>query len=170
MNAGRAKKTPLPPPIKGKKEQNVKTFGFGIVVSRFNPKITQRLLAGALATFEKEGVTPGNIEVVEVPGAFEIPGVAAKMAQCGCYHAVVCLGAVIRGDTPHFDYLCTEVTRGIGQVALAFSLPVIFGVLTTETVKQAMTRSGGKMNKGADAALAAIEMAHLYQGLNKKHG
>jgi 6,7-dimethyl-8-ribityllumazine synthase len=169
MNAGRKKITPVSPLKRGKKEQSVKALRFGIVVSRFNPKITQRLLTGALAAFEKEGVSSSHIEVVEVPGAFEIPGVAAQIAQCGCYHAVVCLGAVIRGDTPHFDYICAEVTRGIGQVALAFGLPVIFGVLTTETVKQAMTRSGGKMNKGADAALTAIEMAQIYQGLKKQH-
>ncbi|MEK7286027.1 MAG: 6,7-dimethyl-8-ribityllumazine synthase [Nitrospirota bacterium] len=156
--------------MKWGKEPNIKALQFGIVVSRFNSKITERLLTGALAVFEKEGVPSSRIEVVEVPGAFEIPGVAAQMAQCGCYHTIVCLGAVIRGDTPHFDYICAEVARGIGQVAILFGLPVIFGVLTTETVKQAMMRSGGKMNKGADAALSAIEMAQLYQGLNKKHG
>ncbi len=165
MNSGRAKKTNSLPSFRGKKDRR----RFGIVVSRFNPRITEGLLLGALETFEKEGVFADHVDVIKVPGAFEIPGVAAQMAGCGCYDAIVCLGAVIRGDTPHFDYICAEVTRGIGQVALAFGLPVIFGVLTTNTLQEARSRSGKKMNKGEEAAVAAIEMGQLYDRL-KKHG
>ena len=110
--------------------------------------------------------------MVEVPGAFEIPGVAMQMGRLGCFDALICLGAVIEGETAHFQYICAEVSRGIGQVSLMCGLPVIFGVLTTGTTKQAMARSSIKVNKGADAACAAIEMGLLYRGFkgHKKHG
>ncbi len=138
---------------------------FGIVVSRFNRSITDRLLKGALQVLEARGTHAGDIEIASVPGAFELPGVAKKMGQVGRFHALICLGAVIQGETPHFHYICAESSRGIGQVALELGLPVIFGLLTTATVEQAIARSGDKRNKGSEAAMAAIEMAHLYRNI-----
>ncbi|MBI3358048.1 MAG: 6,7-dimethyl-8-ribityllumazine synthase [Nitrospirae bacterium] len=145
---------------------------FGVIVSRFNARISERLLKGALDTLKKAGVPSGNIEVVEVPGAFEIPGVAMQMGRLSCFDALICLGAVIEGETAHFQYICAEVSRGIGQVSLVCGLPAIFGVLTTATTKQAMARSSIKTNKGADAADTAIKMGLLYQKLkeDKQHG
>jgi 6,7-dimethyl-8-ribityllumazine synthase len=140
---------------------------FGLVVSRFNPEVTDGLRQGALAVLKKQGVPSYAIAVVEVPGAFEIPGVAQQMAESGEYDAIICLGAVIRGETDHYSYICSEVSRGIGHVALEWSLPVIFGVLTTETLEQAMARSSGATNKGAEAALSAIEMGWLYRKLKE---
>jgi 6,7-dimethyl-8-ribityllumazine synthase len=138
-------------------------FRFGIIVSRFNQAITGPLLRGALRVLEEQGVRPEDIEVVKVPGAFEIPGAAKKLGLLGRFHALICLGAVIQGETPHFHYICSEVSRGIGQLSLELGLPVIFGILTTNSMEQAVARSGNEMNKGAEAAAAAIEMAHLYQ-------
>lgn len=140
-------------------------FRFGIVLSRFNQSITDPLLKGALQLLEKQGVRPEDIEVVKVPGAFEIPGAAKKLGSLGRFHALICLGAVIQGETPHFHYICSEVSRGIGQLSLELGMPVIFGVLTTNSMEQAIARSGNEMNKGAEAAMAAIEMAHIYQKL-----
>lgn len=134
----------------------------GIIVSRFNGFITEKLLEGALEGLRIRGVPDEGITVVRVPGAFEIPLIAEKMAAGGGYHALVCLGAVIRGDTPHFDYVCDAVTRGIGTVISRYQLPIGFGVLTTNNVDQAMERSGSKdANKGYEAALTAIEMANI---------
>ena len=133
-----------------------------IIVSRFNGFITEKLLAGALEGVRSRGVQEENITVVRVPGAFEIPLLAEKMAASGGFHAMVCLGAVIRGDTPHFDYVCDAVTRGIGNVISKYQIPIGFGVLTTNNVDQAMARSGSKdANKGYEAALTAIEMANI---------
>jgi len=145
---------------------------FGIVASRFHPLISERLLRGARSALEKAGVSSRNIEVVEVPGAFEIPGVAMQMGRLKCFDALICLGAVISGETAHFQYICSAVSRGILEVSLVCGMPVIFGVLTTGTTKQAMDRSSIKMNKGADAAQAAIEMVLLYRRLKgrKQHG
>lgn len=140
-------------------------FRFGIVVSRFNQTITDPLLRGALRTLAEEEVRPEDVEVVKVPGAFEIPGAAKKLGLLGRFHALICLGAVIQGETPHFHYISTEVSRGIGQLSLELGLPVIFGVLTTNSMEQAVARSGNEINKGAEAARAALEMAHLYQTL-----
>jgi 6,7-dimethyl-8-ribityllumazine synthase len=137
----------------------------GVIVSRFNARVTERLLNGALDELKRTGIPSGNVDVVEVPGAFEIPGVAMQMGLSKCFDALICLGAVIEGETAHFQYICAEVSRGIGQVALLCGLPVIFGVLTTMTTKQAMARSTIKTNKGADAAQAAIEMSLLYRKL-----
>ncbi len=135
---------------------------FGIVLSRFNEFITGKLLTGALDSLQRHGVEKENIEIVWVPGAFEIPLAAQKMAKSQKYDAVICLGAVIRGNTPHFDYVCAEVSKGIANVSLATGLPVIFGVLTTESIEQAIERAGTKAgNKGSDAAVSAIEMANL---------
>jgi len=135
---------------------------FGVVVSRFNNLVTDRLLEGALDGLKSHGGEEKNIDVVRVPGAFEIPLLAEKMAASGRYDALVCLGAVIRGDTPHFEYISDPVTRGIGEVILKHRIPISFGVLTTNNVEQAMERAGAKTeNKGFEAALTAIEMASL---------
>lgn len=134
----------------------------GIIVSRFNNFVTDRLLEGALEALRNHGGEEEDIDIVRVPGAFEIPLLAHKMAASGKYDALVCLGAVIRGDTPHFEYISDAVTRGIGQAVLQFRVPISFGVLTTNTVEQAMERAGEKMgNKGFEAAVTAIEMANL---------
>jgi 6,7-dimethyl-8-ribityllumazine synthase len=137
-----------------------------VVVSRFNSSVTERLLQGARDTFLRSGGDEESLTVVRVPGSFEIPMAALRLAQSGSFDAVVCLGCLIRGETPHFDYLSAEVTRGIGEVALRTGLPVVYGVLTTDTVEQAINRSGMKSgNKGSDATLAAIEMANLFRKL-----
>jgi len=135
---------------------------FGIVVSRFNDFITEKLLGGALDALMRTGAKENDIQIIKVPGAFEIPLAAKKAARTGRYDAVICLGAVIRGATPHFDYVCAEVSKGVAQVGLDFELPVIFGVLTTDTVEQAIDRAGTKSgNKGWHAAMSAVEMANL---------
>lgn len=136
---------------------------FGLIVSRFNRPITEALLKGALEVFEERGARPEDIEIASVPGAFEIPGVAKRIGLLGRFDALICLGAVIQGETPHFHYICAEVSRGIGQLSLELGLPVIFGILTTTTIEQATARSGRRVNRGSEAALAAIEMAHLYK-------
>ena len=135
---------------------------FGIVVSRFNDFITEKLLGGALDALTRTGAKENDIQIIKVPGAFEIPLAAKIAAQAGRFDAVICLGAVIRGATPHFDYVCAEVSKGVAQVGLEFGLPVIFGVLTTDTVEQAIDRAGTKSgNKGWHAAMSAVEMANL---------
>ena len=136
----------------------------GLVVSRFNSFITARLLEGALDALYRHGVDDEQIEVVWVPGSFEIPLVAKRMALSQRYDAVICLGAVIRGATPHFDFVANEAAKGIAQVGLDTGVPTIFGVITTDTIEQAIERAGTKSgNKGAEAASAAIEMANLYR-------
>lgn len=135
---------------------------FGIVVSRFNDFITAKLLEGAEDALLRHGVNEDDIEVTWVPGSFEIPLVAQKLAGTKRYDAIICLGAVIRGGTPHFEYVAAEVTKGIAQVALNTGLPVVYGVLTCDTIEQAIERAGTKQgNEGARAALTAIEMANL---------
>ncbi len=147
-------------PIEG--ELTAHGHRFGIVVSKFNEFVTSRLLASALETLKQHGATENDIQIVRVPGAFEIPLVAYQLAASKQYHAVICLGAVIKGETPHFDYICAEAARGITQANLDTGIPVIFGVLTTNTVEQALERSGApERNRGADAARTAIEMAML---------
>lgn len=139
---------------------------FGIVVARFNEFITNKLLGGSLDALTRHGAAEENIDVAWVPGAFEIPLAAQKMAASGKYAAVICLGAVIRGSTPHFDYVCAEVSKGVAQISLKTNIPTIFGVLTTETIEQAIERAGTKAgNKGFDAAVSAIEMANLLQNM-----
>jgi len=139
---------------------------FGIVIARFNSFIAERLLEGALDTLTRSGVKDKEIEVARVPGAFEIPLVAQKMVKSGRYDAVICLGAVIRGSTPHFDYVASEVTKGIASVSLESGVPISFGVLTTDNLEQAIERAGSKAgNKGFDAAVSAIEMANLFKAL-----
>lgn len=135
---------------------------FGIVVGRFNEFIGSKLLGGALDALKRHGVSEEDIEIAWVPGAFEIPLVAKKMVKTGKYSGVICLGAVIRGATPHFDYVSNEVTKGVAHVSLDSEVPVIFGVLTTDTIEQAIERAGTKAgNKGYEAAVTAIEMANL---------
>ncbi len=140
---------------------------FGIIVSRFNSLVTEKLLEGALDCIIRHGGKEENITVVRVPGAFEIPIIAKKLAKTGDYDAVICLGAVIRGSTPHFDYVASEVSKGIALVSLETEVPVSFGILTTDTLEQAIERAGTKMgNKGFDAALTAIELANVLKDLN----
>jgi 6,7-dimethyl-8-ribityllumazine synthase len=135
---------------------------FGIVVSRFNDFISNKLLDGALDALHRHGAKDSDIEIVRVPGSFEIPFAAKIMAESKKYNAVICLGTVIRGATPHFDYIAAEVSKGIATVGLDTGVPTIFGVITTDTIEQAIERAGTKSgNKGFDAAVAAIEMASL---------
>ncbi|MCK8817808.1 6,7-dimethyl-8-ribityllumazine synthase [Natroniella sulfidigena] len=137
---------------------------FGVVLGRFNEFISTKLLSGALDALKRHGVKEDDIEVAWVPGAFEIPLVAKKMAKNDKYDAVICLGAVIRGATPHFDYVCSEVSKGIAKVSLEDELPVMFGVITTDTIEQAIERAGTKAgNKGWEAAVGALEMANLVE-------
>jgi 6,7-dimethyl-8-ribityllumazine synthase len=139
----------------------------GIVVARFNSFISEKLLEGALDSLVRSGVNTDDIVVARVPGAFEIPLVAQKMAKSGRHDAVICLGAVIRGATPHFDYVAGEVSKGTAQVMLDAGIPVLFGVLTTETIEQAIERAGSKAgNKGSDVAIAALEMINLLDAIN----
>lgn len=137
---------------------------FGIVVSRFNEFITSKLEAGCLDALLRHGVKEEDIELFRTPGAFEIPYLAKKIAKKGRYDAIICLGVVIRGATVHFNYICNEVAKGIAQISLESGLPVIFGIITSDTIEQAVERAGTKSgNKGFDAAVSAIEMANLYK-------
>lgn len=134
----------------------------GIIASRFNELIVNKLLGGAVDGLVRHGVEEENITAAWVPGAFEIPVAAARMAKSGKYDAVICVGAVIRGDTTHYDYVCNEVSKGIAQIGLSTGVPVLFGVVTTENIEQALIRAGSKAgNKGYDCALSAIEMVNL---------
>ena len=150
--------------IEGKLE--AKGLKFAIVASRFNDFICQRLLDGCLDVLKRHGANEADLTLVRVPGSFEIPLVALKLAESKAYDAIICLGAVIRGGTPHFEYIAGEVTKGIAQVMLSTGVPVAFGVITTDNLEQAIERAGSKSgNKGADAALAAIEMARVMKQL-----
>ena len=141
---------------------NIKGKKFAIILSRFNEFIGSQLLEGALDCLKKQGVTDENITLIKVPGAFEIPLAAKKLAESGIYAAIICLGAVIKGGTPHFEYVAGSATRGIEMVSLNYGIPVIFGLLTTDNIEQAIERaSTSKMNKGWDAAMTAIEMGNL---------
>ena len=138
----------------------------GIVTARFNEFITSKLLSGAIDCLKRENVKEEQIEVAWVPGAFEIPLIASKMAQSKKYDAVICLGAVIRGSTSHYDYVCSEVSKGIAQASLSSGIPVMFGVLTTDNIEQAIERAGSKAgNKGFECAQGAIEMVNLIRAL-----
>ena len=148
---------------------NARGLKFGIVVSRFNDFICEHLLSGAMDVLVRNGAEDGNIEVFKVPGAFEIPQAARKVALSKKFDAVICLGAVIRGSTPHFEYIAAEVSKGVAMVGLEGEVPVSFGVLTTDNLEQAIERAGTKSgNKGWDAALSAIEMANLYREMKVK--
>lgn len=144
-------------------------FKFGIVISRFNSFISDRLLEGALDALRRSGASEEDCTVVRVPGSFEIPLVAKKLAKTGRYDAIVCLGCVIRGATPHYEYIATEVTKGIAHITLENEIPVSFGVLVTDNIEQAIERAGTKVgNKGFDAAMTAIEMANLMKEIGKE--
>lgn len=138
----------------------------GIIASRFNEFITSKLVGGAEDCLTRHGVAEGDISVAWVPGAFEIPVIAKKMAASGKYDAVICLGAVIRGATSHYDYVCAEVSKGVAAVSLDTGLPVLFGILTTDTIEQAIERAGTKAgNKGTDCAMSALEMVNLMKNI-----
>jgi len=139
-------------------------FKYGIVVSRFNNFLTDKLIEGALDCLKRHGADENNIGVAYVPGAFEIPYVASRIAKSGKYDAIICLGALIRGDTPHFDYIANEASKGIAKIAIDSGLPVIYGLVTADNLEQAIERAGTKAgNKGWDAAEAAVEMLNLYK-------
>ena len=141
-------------------------FRFGMIVSRFNDFISSKLVEGAMDALLRHGAKEDQVSLAKVPGAFEIPLAAKKLAQSGKYDAIICLGAVIRGSTPHFEYVAAEVSKGIANVALETNIPVTFGVLTTDNLEQAIERAGSKAgNKGWDAAMAAMEMVNLYKNL-----
>lgn len=141
---------------------------FGIVVSRFNAQITDELLKGALDALKKQGAEPENLFVLRVPGAFELPAAASRIAENDSVDAVICLGAIVRGETPHFEYISNACAQGIDQAARELGLPITFGVLTCDTLEQAVARSGTMAgNKGAEAAVAAIEMANLFRQLDE---
>ncbi|MFH1564133.1 MAG: 6,7-dimethyl-8-ribityllumazine synthase [Nitrospirota bacterium] len=143
---------------------DAKGLKIGIIASRFNEFITSKLIDGCLDALIRHGVEEEDVEMVKVPGSFEIPYLAKKLADTKKYDAVICLGVVIRGETPHFNYICNEVSKGIANVSLETGIPVIFGIITSETIEQAIERAGTKSgNKGFDAALSAIEMANLYK-------
>ena len=141
---------------------------FALIVSRFNDFITDRLVGGAMDALRRSGAKEADIEIIKVPGAFEIPLTAKKLAQKGKFQAIICLGAVIRGATPHFEYVSAEVSKGIAQVSLEAEVPVIFGIITSDTIEQAIERAGTKAgNKGWNAAMAAIEMVNLIEGIDQ---
>jgi 6,7-dimethyl-8-ribityllumazine synthase len=148
-----------------------KGLRFAIVVARFNSFITERLLAGALDALARTGCAESDIEIVKAPGSWDMPVVARELAERKRHDAIICLGAVIRGDTPHFDYVAGEAAKGLGQVAVQTGVPVAFGVLTCNTLEQAIDRAGAKGgNKGFDAAMTAVEMADLLRRLREKSG
>lgn len=141
-------------------------FKFAVIVSRFNDFISSKLVEGAMDALKRHGVNDDNVTLVKVPGAFEIPIAAKRLAAKGDFDAIICLGAVIRGATPHFDYVASEVAKGIAVVSLDSNIPITFGVLTTDNLEQAIERAGSKAgNKGWDAAMAAMEMASLFDSL-----
>jgi 6,7-dimethyl-8-ribityllumazine synthase len=143
---------------------NAEGFRFAIVASRWNEFISGRLVEGALDGLGRLGVTEGRVEVYRVPGAFEIPLLALRLAQSRKFDAIICLGTIIRGQTPHFDYIANEVARGVSQAGLESGLPVVFGIVTADTVDQAIDRAGVKLgNKGFEAAMTAVELANLYK-------
>jgi 6,7-dimethyl-8-ribityllumazine synthase len=147
---------------------NAKGLRFAVIVARFNSFITERLLGGALDALARTGAADSDIEVVKVPGSWELPLVARELARQKRHDAIVCLGAVIRGETPHFDYVAGEAAKGVAHASVESGIPIAFGVLTCNTVEQAVDRAGGKGgNKGADAAMTAIEMAHLMRQLRQ---
>jgi 6,7-dimethyl-8-ribityllumazine synthase len=151
-------------PIVHDGQLNAKGFRFAIVASRWNEFISSQLVEGAVAALERLGAEEKLVEIYRIPGAFEIPLLALKVAKSGKFDAVICLGTIIRGQTPHFEYIASEVARGIGRVGLETGVPAIFGVVTADTVDQAIDRAGVKLgNKGYEAAMAAVELVNLYK-------
>jgi len=156
-------------PVVHEGQLNGQEFRFAIVASRWNDSISSRLVDGALDAFDRLGVAEKDVEIYKVPGAFEIPLLAQKLAASEKFAAVVCLGTIIRGQTPHFEYIAGEVARGIGQAALQTGVPVVFGVITADNMDQAIERAGVKLgNKGFEAATTAVELANLYKAVNSK--
>ena len=154
----------MPKTIKG--DLHAKEKSFALVVSRFNEFVTHRLLEGALDCLYRHGADEKKVTIVWTPGSFEIPYAALRLAESKKYHAVICLGAVIKGDTPHYDYIASEVTKGIAKTSLETGVPVIFGIITTDNLEQAIERAGSKSgNKGFEAAVSAIEMASLISNI-----
>ena len=152
-------------------EGNLQSTGlrFAIVASRFNNFVVDRLVDGALDALKRTGARDEDVTLLRTPGSFEIPALAQKVAASAAYDAVICVGAVIRGGTPHFDYIAAEVTKGIAQVAMSAPVPVVYGVITTDTIEQAIERAGTKAgNKGYDAAMTAVELCNLYRALGGK--
>ncbi len=151
---------------KSKADQNDK---FGIIVSKFNEFVTEKLLEGCLQTLLNNGANDKNIDIVKVPGAFEIPTVAKNLLDLKKYQAIICLGAVIRGETPHFEYICNAVSTELAYLGVLTGIPVIFGVITCDTIEQALDRSGGKVgNKGSEAAITALEMSSVQKMIKEK--
>ena len=166
-SGARAKEPAAPRVVEGSLEGA--GLRIAVLLSRFNEPIGDRLLGGALSALDRRGVRAGDIVVVKVPGAFELPAIARRLARSGRHDALVCLGAVVRGETPHFDYVAGEASRGIARVSYETGVPVLFGVLTADTVEQALDRAGGTHgNKGVEAAEGAIEMAQLVRALDAK--
>ncbi len=156
-------------PVVHEGQLNGQEFRFAIVASRWNDFISSRLVDGALDAFDRLGVDEKNVEIYKVPGAFEIPLLARKLAAAKKFAAVVCVGTIIRGQTPHFEYIAGEVARGIGEAALQTGVPVVFGVITADNMDQALERAGVKLgNKGFEAATTAVELANLYKAVNSK--
>lgn len=146
-----------------------KNTKIGIVVSKFNEFVTEKLLSGCIESLEKNGIETNNIDVLKVPGAFEIPTAAKKLINENKYNGIVCLGAVIRGETPHFDYICSSVSSEIAKLGVEFCIPVIFGVITTDSIDQALDRAGGKVgNKGSESAIAVLEMIEAFNKIQSK--
>jgi 6,7-dimethyl-8-ribityllumazine synthase len=149
-------------------EPNGEGLRVGVVVARFNQAVTDGLLAGALEALDRHGVADDEVDVAIVPGAFELPLCAQRLAATGRYDALVCLGAIVRGETPHFDYVASEAARGVGEVSRRYDLPVSFGILTTDDMAQALARAGGGHgNKGYDAAVTALEMVHVLRAVHR---
>ena len=145
---------------------NAKDYRFGIVVSRFNDFICSKLVDGAVDALIRHGASADDITIVKVPGAFEIPSVARQLSMSGKFDSIICLGAVIRGATPHFDYVASEVSKGVAALSLQFDIPIAFGVLTTDTLEQAIERAGSKSgNKGFESAVSAVEMTNLFYNI-----
>ena len=143
---------------------NAEGFRFAVIASRWNDFITARLVEGALDALDRLGVAPDSVELYKVPGSFEIPLLALKVAGSGKFDAVICLGTIIRGQTPHFDYIAGEVTKGIGQAGMQTGVPVVYGIVTADTLEQAIDRAGAKQgNKGFEAAMSAVELVNLYK-------
>jgi 6,7-dimethyl-8-ribityllumazine synthase len=143
---------------------NAEGFRFALVASRWNDFITSRLVEGALDALDRLGADENSVEIYKVPGSFEIPLLALKIAESGKFDAVICLGAIIRGQTPHFDYIAGEVTKGIGQAGMQTGVPVVYGIVTADTLEQAIDRAGAKQgNKGFEAAMSAVELVNLYK-------
>lgn len=159
----------MPNVLEGK-NQITQNYKIGIVQSKFNEFVTEKLLDGCIKTLVEKGIKSDNIDIIKVPGAFEIPTMTANMLQQNTYSSIICIGAVIKGETPHFDYICSSISNEIVRLGSLSGIPVIFGILTTDTVDQAIERAGGKVgNKGSEAASSAIEMISILERMYQNH-